>query len=304
MTYLRLFSFSFLFSFSLLFLACQQPEKPEETLTSLEGSWSLVKFIPDGSTEWQQYSDSILYQKHLTADQFVWFNYDLSSNKIIGMGGGTYSIIDSQYVEKINFFFPPGSSELGQAIPFDFELKGRNWYHTGFAKQMSMDPETGSMIASDSSKIEEVWRKTDLPENERKELVGAWDLVAYRDSVSGEYTEYPDFIGYIKLITPTHFAWVNYDWYGDEIYAAGSGPYQFDSSTYTETLAMIFPDNGGQINQTVTFKSQLNGSNWKHFGHLPVVSIDSSTGNIMKDSALVDEKWKIHQQSTTDGITF
>lgn len=281
-------------------------EKKEKDLTSLEGSWNLVEYIPgtNTETEWTQYGDSILYQKHLSPDHFVWFKYDQNNSQLMGMGGGTYVIKDGKYVENIQFFFPPGSSELGQSIPFDFELKGKTWYHKGYAKAMEVNMESGKLEVIDSNKIEERWVKTSAKPNENEALVGTWDLISYRDSLDTKYTEYPDFVGYMKLLTPTHFTWIYYDIDGDEIFAAGSGAYTYNESTYKETISMIYPDNTGQLGETIRFSAKIDHNNWKHLGYLPIVSIDSNSGDIVRDSSLIDERWELHQDNTISEIIF
>ncbi|VXD11431.1 hypothetical protein [Marinoscillum sp. 108] len=286
----------------LLVIASCSPEKPatNEEKVSFEGSWNLVAYIPhsEGLTEWNTYSDDILYQKHLTSDHFTWIKYDTKNEQLLGMGGGSYSINTGQYVENIEFFFPPGSSELGQAIPFNFELTDGIWYHTGYAKEMDMDMETGEIVVIDSNKIEEKWIKTSLPPNTNTSVMGTWELTSYLDASQKEFMEYPEFIGYIKLITPTHFTWIYFDKDADEIYASGSGSYRYENGKYSETIDMIYPTNSGQIGETITFKSDIENSKWKHAGYLPNIIIDSTNGDIVRDSILIDEVWALHSDKS------
>ena len=283
--------------------ACEQ-EKPANQPLTLEGSWSLEKYIPSGHTEWKSYGDTIIYQKHLSPDHFTWFMFDSKNDEILGMGGGSYAIAGDKYIENIEFFFPPGSNEHGQAIPFSFKLTDKGWHHVGYSKSMAVDMESGKLEMIDSTRIEEVWVKTTIPPSNNLNLVGTWDLIAYRDSLNGEYIEYPDFVGYMKLLTPTHFTWIYYDKYGDEIYAAGSGRYTFDGTNYTEAVDMMYPDNFGQRGSTIQFQTRIDHTIWQHVGYLPDLSIDHVTGHITSDSSLIDERWKLHEASVMDGIIF
>ena len=97
--------------------------------------------------------------------------FNTQTNKLEGMGGGTYHI-DSQgrYVENLSFFYPSGSSELGQSIPFTVEFSGKNWKHTGFAKVMEMTND-GKTTVVDSAKIEEIWKPIKAS-NQMKDLAG------------------------------------------------------------------------------------------------------------------------------------
>lgn len=304
---MRNFNFIYLLAFvALVSICCEQQNLSEKPEPTLEGSWELVKYIPHqhDETDWLTYGDSIVYQKHLSPDYFTWIKFDAKNNKLLGMGGGSYVLENGKYIENIEFFYPPGSSELGQAIPFDLTLKNNTWHHLGYAKTMTVNMESGKLEVTDSTKIEELWKKSDLKPNENLSLVGAWDLISYRDSLNGEYTEYPDFVGYMKLLTPTNFVWIYYDKDGDEIYATGSGRYTFDGTNYSETIDMMYPDNFGQLGSTVDFQAKINNNNWKHTGYLPNISIDNDNGNLVYDSSLIDEKWRLHEASVMDGITF
>lgn len=281
-----------------IIFATTPQSQPKKTIPSIEGTWKLTKYIPhdQGSSEWKAYGDSIVYQKHLTSNHFTWFKYDQKNNQLLGMGGGSYKIENGKYVEDIKFFYPPGSSELGQAIPFDISIPDDEWHHKGFAKVMEVDPESGSIIVVDSSKIEEKWVRTDMKSNQKNQLIGTWDLVSYREKIDGNYIEYPEYVGYIKLITPTHFTWVYFNKNDDEIYAAGSGSYAFNDGQYKETIEMIYPENTGQLGETIEFKAEINDNKWKHLGKIPFVEVDESTGNKLKTLSLIDEIWTTHKE--------
>lgn len=284
--------------FAVVLATAPKSQPNSNSAPSLEGTWKLTKYIPhdQASTEWTSYGEDIIYQKHLTDDHFTWFKYDKKNNKLLGMGGGSYKIENGKYVEDIKFFYPPGSSERGQAIPFDFELPNNEWYHTGYAKVMEVDSETGNVVVVDSNKIEEKWVRTDIKSNSSNQLMGTWDLVSYREDSDGNYIEYPEYVGYIKLITPTHFTWVYFNKNDDEIYAAGSGSYSYEDNQYSETIDMIYPENAGQLGETIQFKAQIENNRWKHLGKMPLIEVDEDTGNKKKSLALIDEIWKAHKE--------
>lgn len=290
----------------LIFVACEQAQPPVNVETEIQGTWELEQYVnhTNSKTDFESYGDSIVYQKHITKQHFTWFKYDRKNEQLLGMGGGSYRILNNRYVENIEFFYPPGSNELGQAIPFTFSFKKGKWYHTGYAKEIETDIETGKLTTVDSSKIEEIWVRTSIKPHVDHVLMGSWDLNQKRDSLTGYYFEYPEFIGYMKLITPTHFIWINYDAHGDEIYGAGSGPYIFSDGQYTEDIQMIFPKNTGQLDEKVTFKTNPYENQWKHFGYVPLVRIDTLTGQIIKDSILIDEIWIPHQADISEELAF
>ncbi|MBV6644009.1 MAG: hypothetical protein KI790_01090 [Cyclobacteriaceae bacterium] len=264
---------------------------------SVVGSWQLISYVDHQNNEqgWKKYSEDILYQKHITNSHFTWIKYSQKQDKLLGMGGGTYKIEEGKYIENIEFFFPPGSSELGQAIPFMVKMKKGKWYHTGYAKKMEINEE-GQIKVVGSSKIEEVWLPVDQVGASNKKLVNCWNLSKYRDDKEDSYEKYPEFIGYIKLITPTNFVWIKYDKEGDQIYAAGSGTYQYDGQKYVENLEMVFPSNSGQVGTTIDFDIVLEDHMWKHFGYAPVLDKAKKP----TDTILVDEIWEPHIQGSQE----
>ncbi|MEQ8240488.1 MAG: hypothetical protein RIA69_14815 [Cyclobacteriaceae bacterium] len=299
-----------LFAFVIIIFSCATPDKKDEEtqpiLNGVMGSWKLNKYIDhsNAGTEWISYDDSIIYEKHITDSHFTWFKYDKKNDNLLGMGGGNYIIKEDKYIEKIDFFYPPGSSELGQAIPFEMTFNNGEWYHKGMAKVLELDIESGQMEEVGMMVIEEVWLPMSVAANQESELQKTWDLDEYRTGLELEYIEYPDFTGYIKLITPTHFIWTKYDKEGDEIYGAGSGTYLINEESYIENIKIIHPENTGQVGSVITFEREANENKWKHFGYVPEFFVDEKTGQIVKDSILIDEYWVPHEIEVTQEIFF
>jgi hypothetical protein len=249
--------------------------------TDLEGTWVLKSYVDhaDGGKS-KTYQDHILFQKHIAGCHFAWIKYDIQKKELLGMGGGTFQI-DKQgnYIENLEFFYPFGSSELGQSISFQKSIKGNKWYHSGYVNKMALN-DKGEFEAVDSVKIEEIWTPV-KSKAKGGDLVGTWILKESRSSADLDYEEIPDLIGYFKVITPTHFIWVNYDAEGDQIYAAGVGTYVLENDTYKETIQAIYPDG---LEQTVSFSYVREGKMWKHLGQ-----VKTTSGNYY-----VDEIWTPH----------
>jgi len=122
---------------------------------SLEGTWQLIKEIHHiyGETEWEDTPENLIYMKHITPTHFTWVSYDKSTETLIGTGGGTYTFDGDKYTEYIDFFYPAGSNELGQAIPFTVGMEEGQWFHTGVVKEMEFDAEKGENVVVDSSRL-------------------------------------------------------------------------------------------------------------------------------------------------------
>ncbi len=281
-----------------LLYACQPAATTEESpaFSSLEGTWHLVSFRTEDDTTWQQHAGTVIYEKYITPTHFCWVSYDTEKDSLLGTGGGTY-VFDSvaqTYTEDIHFFLPAGSNEMGQAIPFEAKNEDGKWHHIGYAKIFEFDPETGENVVVDSSRIDEIWERTTEPSS-NENLVGTWHLESYKGDGDSIRSDYPEFVSYMKLVTPTHFLWVHYIAEQDLVLAEGGGTYQFDGANYTETLNLVYPGGSGQVGTVLPFECAIeNGDSWIHQGYIKVVSIDES-GQSKVDSSRIDEVWKKYQ---------
>ncbi|MFZ9046782.1 MAG: hypothetical protein ACO2ZZ_13060 [Cyclobacteriaceae bacterium] len=273
-----------LFLIGLAGVVCAQPKKNKNPLI---GSWELVKYVNHAAngTDWESYGEEIVYQKHISDAHFSWVRYDKSKDQLIGMGGGSYTIDNKgRYIEDIQFFYPPGSSELGQNIPFEMYLNMGKWLHTGYAKEMGFNAE-GEVVVMDSTKIEEEWRA--IPEGENNfDLIGTWELESYREKMGGSMFEYPEFIVYTKLITATHFMWIQYDSEGDQVYALGAGEYSYDGNEYIENLEVTYPQGLNVNGMSISFTPVVNVNKWVH---------KQKSVHAVGDSLFIDEIWVLKE---------
>lgn len=279
-----------------------QPDKPAVTTVPdpgyLEGSWKLIQTLEIGhedSTDRRNAEDKI-YLKHLTPTHFTWVEFDKKENRLIGTGGGTYSLQGSAYTEYIDFFYPPGSSELGQAIPFTARIVDGKWHHKGVVKIMEFDPDKGENVPVDTSIIDEIWEKVIEKPNTQSELDinGTWELASYKVQGDSVYSEYPSFTGVLRHITPTHYLWVYYNKDGDEVLMQGGGTYSLAGNTLTETVDHAY-SSADLIDLGVSFPfdCRVDGDRWYHTGNITVAVKDSVTGQrTQMDTLIIDEVWK------------
>jgi hypothetical protein len=274
----------------------EQSSNLSDQITSLEGSWELSEYInhPAGGTEWEDYGAEIIYQKHITPTHFTWFKYNTETDNLEGAGGGTYKFDGSVYTENIHFYHPPGSSLLGQAIPFDVKFEKDIWFHTGYSKELEFDPESSELVIVDTTKIEEQWLKLSGV-TDGNNMVKTWKLTGYKSNPSDStYAEYTDFVGYIKLLTSTHFTWIRYNGEGKEgeVIGLGSGRYESSTDSYKEFIEIMHPPGSNQVNTDITFEKSIIGNKWFHQGY--VLRVEYGDNGVMHvlDSSLVDEVWQ------------
>ncbi len=117
-------------------------EKVEE---SLEGTWRISEREQDGlMVEIPDSSRKTL--KILSKSRFQWTAFDSETGEFFGTGGGTYTLENGKYTEKIEFF-SRDNTRVGASLTFDYSIKADNsqWHHSG--------------LSSKGSSIYEIWTK-------------------------------------------------------------------------------------------------------------------------------------------------
>ena len=258
----------------------------------LTGSWSLTSLNQNDSTFGVGDRPGAIIQKHLTKTHFAWLYYDSGKDRMIGMAGGTYSIQENQYVEVIDYYLPSGSNKLGRQIEYSYELDQEDWLCNGFDKIYDFDPRGGGIVPIDSTFLEQRWSRI-IPQAKNDQLLhGTWALRKYRSETDSVWQTYPGFVGYLKLITPSHFFWIKYNSQYDEVMASGSGPYTYSGgSFYHERIESFYPHDSYLVGTEITFGLAMEGEAWGHYGYVKRIDRD-----VLIDSTLVDEIWNIYQK--------
>lgn len=68
--------------------------------------------------------------KFLVDGYFQWIAFNTESLAFFGSGGGTYSATEGTYTEQIEYF-SRDNSRVGMALSFQYDQKGKDWYHKG-----------------------------------------------------------------------------------------------------------------------------------------------------------------------------
>ena len=72
--------------------------------------------------------------KFLLEGFFQWIAFNTETFQFFGSGGGYYTAVDGKYTEHIEYF-SRDNTRVGAALPFDYELKGTDWYHQGLSSK-------------------------------------------------------------------------------------------------------------------------------------------------------------------------
>ena len=91
-------------------------------------------------------------------------------------------------------------------------------------------------------------------------LLGTWELVKIKYGAAPDFSDFPKERRRLKLITPTHWSWVEYDTAGPKEAKVGAGgPYTLKDDTYTETIEFATGPMVAYLDKKHAFKIRMEG---------------------------------------------
>jgi hypothetical protein len=118
-------------------------ERMDDAQGEMVGAWRITDRMRNGSmTAMQQGSRKTI--KMLTGTRFQWVAYDPDAKSFSGTGGGTYTFKNGKYTETIEYH-SRNSDRVGAVLPFEYEIKGKKWDHSG--------------LSSTGNPIREIWTR-------------------------------------------------------------------------------------------------------------------------------------------------
>ena len=102
----------------------------------LQGKWLMAGRVTDEGEKRRDLNRSRKTMKILINGFFQWIAFDTSNFRFFGSGGGSYNTEYENnpekggYTEKIQFF-SRDNSKVGLILPFEYDLRGEDWYHKG-----------------------------------------------------------------------------------------------------------------------------------------------------------------------------
>jgi hypothetical protein len=101
---------------------------------ALKGAWLMSSRIRDGKSQARDTSLPRKTMKILSGTRFQWIAYNTETKQFMGTGGGTYTTINDEYSENIEFF-SRDVSKVGLSLKFKYALLDANWQHRGFSSK-------------------------------------------------------------------------------------------------------------------------------------------------------------------------
>ena len=100
----------------------------------LQGAWLMSGRVRDGTKQLRNVNRPRKTMKILSGTRFQWIAYNTETKQFMGTGGGTYTTVDGEYKEKIDFF-SRDNSKAGLKLKFDYEIIEGEWNHKGFSSK-------------------------------------------------------------------------------------------------------------------------------------------------------------------------
>jgi hypothetical protein len=125
---------------TIIFLSCNtttQSENPAKTKLPIEGTWELISgaSITKSDTVITDYTKNQKMIKIINGTHFAFLKHDLNKGKdtaIFESGGGSYSLVDSQYTEHLDYC--NYREWEGHAFQFTVTIKNDTLTQTGIEK--------------------------------------------------------------------------------------------------------------------------------------------------------------------------
>lgn len=100
----------------------------------LQGAWLMSGRIREGKTDLRDTSRPRKTMKILSGTRFQWIAYNTETKQFMGTGGGTYTTMNGEYTENIEFF-SRDDSKAGISLKFNYELIDGKWHHKGLSSK-------------------------------------------------------------------------------------------------------------------------------------------------------------------------
>lgn len=100
----------------------------------LHGAWLMSGRIRDGETQLRDTNRPRKTMKILSGTRFQWIAYNTETKQFMGTGGGSYTTINGEYTENIEFF-SRDDSKVGIGLNFNYDLVDGKWHHTGLSSK-------------------------------------------------------------------------------------------------------------------------------------------------------------------------
>ena len=98
--------------------------------------------------------------------------------------------------------------------------------------------------------------------------LGTWQLISTKYGDAKDFSDFPNEQRRVKLITATHFTWVQYGTASKMVESIAGGPYTLDGDSYTETIEFVGTGMETYLGKKQPFTIKVNGDKLNQSGQL------------------------------------
>ena len=98
--------------------------------------------------------------------------------------------------------------------------------------------------------------------------LGTWQLVSAKYGEAKDFSDYPKERRRLKMITATHFTWVDYDTTTKKIGSSAGGAYVLKDGAYTETIEFVGEGMETYLDKKQAFTIKADGDKLTQSGQL------------------------------------
>tara|TARA_B100001057_G_scaffold2457_1_gene2240 strand:+ start:1130 stop:1795 length:666 start_codon:yes stop_codon:yes gene_type:complete len=120
----------------ILYTNTKKWKKVSSSKQKLQGKWLMAGRVTNVGEKRRDLNRTRKTMKILIDGFFQWIAFDTSNFRFFGSGGGSYNTEfennpeKGEYTEKIQFF-SRDNNKVGLILPFEYDLRGEDWYHKG-----------------------------------------------------------------------------------------------------------------------------------------------------------------------------
>ncbi len=237
------------------------PEKDNQDINSLEGTWRLmaaklahtIEGEPDEFT-----SDAgAIALKIFTRNRFVVLRYDKETHTLLGTGGGTYIQLGDHFTEYIDYH-SWDSTLIDHPQTFTCAFEGDLFTQEGVIRGGNTDGQA----------LEEVYQRVENPFSYRTDLnalVGSWRLEKWANGDVEKPVPPPSGVHGFKIFTPEYFYALRYRDSGG-ISSFAFGTYELTQEYLKETIISL--GDLSAVGQSYTFNWNVEGNQFLQKGFI------------------------------------
>ncbi len=159
-----------------------------------------------------------------------------------------------------------GTSLIAQQTTTSTNLEGIS---SNKIREVRFSPDGKQIITTSDSRAFRVWDlKTGKPVAEQPACAGTWQLISFKYGEGTNWTDLPQEQRRLKLITPTHFSWVQYDVATGKVQSTAGGTYTLSGESYTESVEFAGEGMTDYLGKKQPFTIRVEGDKLNQSGQL------------------------------------